>query len=161
MTANRRRRLCRLSVSLSVDMIREEILSEVQTLPTDTVSLRKFGVTMGVVFGVFSIVTWYRMSATFPLMFFLFLGFYFTGITYPQGLKKIYSWWMTLAVTLGYFMTRVILSILFYGVFLPIGFLARLFRTDMLDEGYDSGARSYWERRQAPNDVKRHLERQF
>ena len=116
---------------------------------------------MAVVFGVFTVAALYRMSATFPLVFLLFLGFYFTGITYPRGLKKIYLWWMTLAITLGYFMTRVILTIMFYGVFLVIGGIAKLFNSDMLDERSDARSTSYWQRRQPHPDVKRHLERQF
>lgn len=142
-------------------MIREEIAAEVQQLPTDQKSLRKFGLTMAGVFGAFTIIAFYRMSTAFPLVFLLFLGFYGAGITYPQGLKQIYLWWMTFAITLGYFMTRVILSLLFYLMFTAIGLIARMFKSDLLDERYDAEAASYWQRRPPSKDVKRRLEQQY
>ncbi len=142
-------------------MIREEIAAEVKNLPIDQQSLRTFGLTMGWVFGTFTLIAFYRMSAVFPLVFLLFLGFYGAGVTYPQGLKKIYLWWMTFAITLGYFMTRVILSLLFYLMFTVIGLVARIFKADMLDERYDTQAASYWQRRHPSKDVKRRLEQQF
>lgn len=142
-------------------MIREEIAAEVRKLPIDPKSLRKFGLTMAGVFGALTIIAFYRTSAAFPLVFLLFLGFYGAGITYPQGLKQIYLWWMTFAITLGYFMTRVILSVLFYVMFTTIGLVARMFKADMLDERYDAETTSYWQRRQPSKDVKRRLEQQF
>ncbi|GAK58276.1 hypothetical protein U27_05249 [Candidatus Vecturithrix granuli] len=142
-------------------MIREEIAAEVQKLLLDQGSLRKFGLTMAGVFGAFTIIAFYRMSTAFPLVFLLFLGFYGVGITYPQGLKRIYLWWMTFAITLGYFMTRVILSLLFYVMFTVIGLITRIFKSDMLDERYDSHASSYWQRRQPSKDAKRRLEQQY
>jgi predicted membrane protein len=102
---------------------------------------------MGWLFGAFTLIAFYRMSAVFPLVFLLFLGFLWRRSHISARLKKIYLWWMTFAITLGYFMTRVILSLLFYLMFTGIGLVARIFKADMLDERYDTQAASFWQRR--------------
>ncbi len=104
----------------------------------DQQSLRTFGLTMGWVFRYYALIAFYRMSAVFPLVFLLFLGFYGAGVTYPQGLKDLPLVDDTaFAITLGYFMARVILSLLFIlFVFTVIGLVARIFKADMLDERY-------------------------
>ena len=142
-------------------MIWEEITSEVKRLQTDEKSLKKFGLTMAVVFGLFSLLALYKASGAFAVVFLLCIGFGGIGIIRPLLLKKIYIGWMTLAVTMGYFMTRVILSIMFYGVFLIFGLIARIFNRDMLDQQYDAEATTYWTQREKPKDIKQHLEQQF
>ena len=79
----------------------------------------------------------------------------------PLLLKPVYLGWMTIAVTMGYFVTRIILSVLFYGVFTIIGAIARLFNKDMLDQNYEANAETYWKKHEKPQDPKQHLERQF
>jgi hypothetical protein len=65
------------------------------------------------------------------------------------------------AITLGFFMTRIILSFLFYVVFTSVGLIARLVNRDMLDQQYDADATSYWKKHERPKDRRQHLERQF
>jgi hypothetical protein len=66
-----------------------------------------------------------------------------------------------LAIVLGFFVTKIILSVLFYVMFTIIGVIARTFHHDMLDEEYDAEATTYWKPYQPPKDAKKHLERQF
>lgn len=142
-------------------MIREEITAEIKRLSPEEKDLKKFGKTMAVVFGIFSLIALYNKSGVFPYVFLLCLGFGFVGITRPLLLKKLYLGWMALALTLGFFMTKVILSLLFYSVFTIIGFIARLFNGDMLDQKYEAYASSYWKKKEKPKDFRQYLERQF
>lgn len=66
------------------------------------------------------------------------------GAAIPAVLKPIYSVWMALAVVLGFIMTRVILTIVFYLVVTPIGLIMRAVGRDPLDRKLDSNASSYW-----------------
>jgi hypothetical protein len=69
---------------------------------------------------------------------------------------------MTLALILGWIMTRIILSILFFILFVPIGWIARIFGKDFLDQKFDPSANSYWILRDSTKpEIKEAFEKQF
>jgi len=68
---------------------------------------------------------------------------------------------MTLALLLGWFTSRVILTILFYLVLTPIGFIAKIFGKKFLSLKIDDGAKSYWEKREVKSTDLTEYERQF
>ena len=142
-------------------MILEEIKSEVIRLKTEAKDLRKFGITMAVILGILTGITLYKGSWSFPYLLVLAIGFLVFGLIKPLLLRHIYLGWMAIAITMGYFVTRIILSILFYGVFTLIGFISRFFNKDMLDQNYEAKADTYWKEHEKPQDPKKHLERQF
>jgi hypothetical protein len=71
--------------------------------------------------------------------------------------RRVYLAWVVFALVLGYFVSRVILTILFFGIVLPTGLLMRLFGKDPMDRKFDSAAPSYWIRRE--NQEEQTLER--
>jgi hypothetical protein len=139
----------------------EEISSEVRKLTTDKKTLKKFAITMAVVLGIFSAIAWYRNSGALPYTLALAIGFLVVGLSVPQILKRFYLFWMTIAFVLGFFMTKVVLSLLFFTAFTVIGFFVRLSGKDSLDRTFGDETESYWIPYEQPKDVKRHLERQF
>jgi uncharacterized membrane protein len=142
-------------------MILEEIRSELGRLKTAPKDLRKFGITMAVILGILTGITLYTGSWAFPYLLVLAVGFLLVGIIKPTFLKKIYLGWMTIAITIGFFVTRIILSLLFYVVFTIVGIIARLVNKDMLDQEYEANAGTYWKKHEKPQDPRKHLERQF
>ncbi len=142
-------------------MILEEIKSEVSRLKTEAKDLRKFGITMAVILGILTGIILYKGSWSFPYLLVLAVGFLLVGLIKPLLLKKVYLGWMAIAITLGFFMTRIILSILFYGMFTITGVIARLFNNDMLDQKYEAKAETYWKKHEKPQDPKQRLEQQF
>jgi hypothetical protein len=68
---------------------------------------------------------------------------------------------MTLAILLGWLMTRIILIILFYLVVTPIGLLAKLSGKDFLNRKFNREAQSYWIPRKATTTDKGNYEKQF
>ena len=142
-------------------MIREEIVTEIQNLKTAERDLKKFGVTMASILGIITLIGFHKMSWWFPYLFLVALGFWLIGITQPKWLKQIYIGWMALAITMGYFMTRIILSFLFYVVFTVIGLISRILNPDLLDQQYQADATTYWKKHKKPKDAKQHFEQQF
>ena len=68
---------------------------------------------------------------------------------------------MTMAVVLGFFMTKVILSILFYLVFTTIGLVGRLFGKKFIDSKIDKSRKSFWIKRKPVHFDRKNYERQF
>ncbi len=65
----------------------------------------------------------------------------------PSRLRVLYRRWMTLAFTLGWFTSRLLLIAIFCLVVTPIALVARLSGKRFLDLKPDRGATSYWTRR--------------
>lgn len=108
------------------------------------IELRKFGITLGIVFGLLGTIFCLRGREYFLYILILSALFLICAFCAPMCLKPVHKLWMTFAMSMGWVMTRVILSILFYLVVTPIGLLARLFGKDFLDIKFDKTATSYW-----------------
>ena len=104
---------------------------EIKNINTDLNELKKFGKTVGAVFSAIGLFLflYHKMQFGFYIgglgILLVLLGFIF-----PRSLKNPYKIWMTLALVMGFFMSRLILTILFYFVVTPIGLLAKMFRKD-------------------------------
>ena len=82
------------------------------------------------------------------------------GVVAPQVLKPLQKAWMAFSVIIGFFMSRLILAILFFGVITPIGLLMKLFRQDILGQRIEKSISSYWRERPAAK-AKESYENQY
>jgi multisubunit Na+/H+ antiporter MnhG subunit len=134
---------------------------EIKNIKEDKTTLRKFGLTVGAVLllvGIVLYLTDKSSSVVFGGAGVLLILF---GLILPNILKPLNKVWMTLAVILGWFMSRLILFILFYIVITPIGFFLRIAGKDFLNLRTDKNSDSYWEKREKRVKEKIDYERQF
>lgn len=127
-----------------------------EKIKCDKVSLNKFGITMGIAFLVITILVYLKHKHS-VLPWVLFSAIFFTlGVIVPSVLKPVYIFWMRLAFVLGWINTRLLLIVLFYLIFAPIGIVMRLFGADLLDKRIDRKKDSYWHKKEtAQQDYKR------
>ena len=137
------------------------ILEEIKNIKSEKKDLRNFGITFGVVLGVLAGVLWWKGKDTYSIFAILSFAFFFFGLVLPTLLKPLQKAWMMFAVVLGWFMTRLILSVLFYIVFTFIGLVSRLFGKKFLDLKPDKSRKSYWIYRDAVPFSKEKYEKQF
>ena len=83
------------------------------------------------------------------------------GVVMPVLLKPIYWIWMIFGIILGWFMTSVILSLLFYVVFTSIGLTLRFFGKQFLELRWDKSKESYWNFRTNEHLQNKNYEKQF
>ncbi len=70
--------------------------------------------------------------------------------------------WMGIAVVLGYFVSRIILGVFFFGVFTAVRAVNRVIGKPLLDTAWNKTARdSYWIPRDPEDYTPEHSERQF
>lgn len=62
----------------------------------------------------------------------------------PSGLYPIYCVFMVVTYPIGWVMSHIILAIVFYGVFTPIGWILRALGRDPMQRGWDADAETYW-----------------
>lgn len=65
------------------------------------------------------------------------------GMVFPKGLGPLHRAWMKIGEKLGWINSRIILSLLFFGMFTPMAFVMGLFGKRPLELGYDPKATSY------------------
>jgi hypothetical protein len=123
--------------------------------------LRKFGLSVGIVLALIGILLYYFEKPS--AIYFAVIGgiLILLGVVLPQLLKPLNKIWMGLAIFLGFIMTRVILTTLFYLVITPIGLLAKIFGKKFMLLKYDKSAKTYWEKRSIIHKNPIDYERQF
>ncbi len=77
----------------------------------------------------------------------------------PTALRPLYRGWMWVGHVLGWINTRILLGLVFYALFVPIGFLLRMGKRDTLPRVFDRQAQSYRVPRQPRNNEQ--MKRQF
>ncbi len=137
------------------------LLEEIKNIKSGKRDLRNFGIVIGIALAILGGLLWWKGRDTYSIFIILSLVFIFFGLILPSALKPLQKAWMTLAVIMGWFMTRVILCILFYFIFTPIGLIARLSGKQFLDLKWGKSEDTSWIKRKHKELNKSDYERQF
>jgi len=115
----------------------------IQTL--DSKGYRKFGLTTGaIVIGLFGLLIPWLFGLNYVKWPWILGGVLILwALLAPSTLKPVYVGWMKFGNVMNWINTRIILGILFYGIFLPIGVVMRLFGNDPMHRKLDSSTSSY------------------
>jgi hypothetical protein len=62
----------------------------------------------------------------------------------PPLRRPVYLAWMYAAYPIGWVMSYLLLAVVFFGVFTPVGLLMRLMSRDPLAREFDRSASTYW-----------------
>lgn len=108
---------------------------------------RNFGISVGIVLLLIGAFLFWKERPSAPWFLGIGGGLAFLGLVVPMVLKPLQRPWMMFAIILGYIMSRVILSILFFVIFTLIGRIARLFGAKLLDISFDRSAKTHWNSR--------------
>lgn len=120
------------------------IAEELKKLKITPKALREFGFLVGGIFLLIAGISLWRQHAHGYV--FLVLGVFLVipAFFFPGILRKPYLAWMTLAFMMGWVMTRVLLTVLFFLTMFPISLIARLTGHSFLDTNAKSRRESYW-----------------
>ena len=81
----------------------------------------------------------------------------FAAFCVPSALKHLHAVWIGFSLVIGWVMTRVILTLVFFLVVTPIGLLQRLVGRSGVDLRFRTSGSSYWQPREksfAPADYR-------
>jgi len=137
------------------------ILEEIKQIKNSKKDLRKFGLTVGPVLMAIGILLLVRGRESAVYWGIGGLVLVALALAAPATLKPLNKLWMSLAIILGWIMTRVILTILFFIALTPTGLIARLMRKDILDRKFDRKKDTYWQAREKKERNRQDYERQF
>lgn len=128
-----------------------DVSVEIRKLKEDRRTLRKFGITIAAALTVIGgLVFLFGRHPERPYWLWGFAAcFLFFGFFLPKLLRPLHKIWMGIAIVMGWFVSRVILSILFFLVITPITVFMKLTGKDLLRTQISKEAESYWLRRSA------------
>ena len=122
---------------------------------------RKTALIVAGVLAVVSAVFWYRgnirnhMIIAGIALFLVFIGF-----LVPPAAKLFHRVWFKIAYALGWVNSRILLTIIYFLVFVPYRIVSRLAGRDPLNLRQPRGE-SYWHKREKTRQAKEQFERLF
>ncbi|HZW38403.1 MAG TPA: SxtJ family membrane protein [Ignavibacteriaceae bacterium] len=123
--------------------------------------LRKFGFTIGIfLIIVAGIIYLWKGNLNYYLLLIAFL-LIIPALLFPMILKPLNRVWMGLGIVLGWFTSRIILTLLFFLVITPIAFIVKILGKDFLNLKYEKNSSSYWIKKEVKENSKIEYERQF
>lgn len=117
---------------------------EIRQLPAGNKEIRSFGITFGVMSLLLGGFLYWRHGNLITAWFVAALAFPTAGYLLPSVLRPVYKAWVVLALCLGWVMTRVILTILFYFVITPIAMGIKISGKRLLEHGFREAGSTYW-----------------
>ena len=136
------------------------MIEEIKNIPNSKKDIRSFGITIGIILFIISGLLMYYEKEIFQTIAVLASALIGLGLVLPMLLKPIYFVWMVFAAILGWLMTRVILSVVFYLIMTPIGLITKLLGEDFLAlRKVESD--SYWNYRDSSEEKSQNYEKQF
>lgn len=79
------------------------------------------------------------------------------GLVRPEAIRPVFVGLMVLTCPIGWLVSHVLLAVLFYGVFTPVGALFRLMGRDALFLQRRLGRDTYWVCKPQASDVRSYL----
>ena len=136
------------------------MIEELTSIKSDRKNLKNFGFTIGFILLIIGGFLFYKGKDLDIYFFSIGSILVFLGGIAPVMLVPIYKTWMISAVIIGWIMTRVILSVLFYSVITVIGIITRLLGKDFLNLKTNS-IESFWNIRNKEYELNQDYEKQF
>jgi hypothetical protein len=116
------------------------------TLPSN----RSFGWTFTGFFVIAGVYGLWKGAATLPWLLPLAVVTAIVTLTRDTWLTPLNRAWMKFGELLGRVVSPIVLGVIFFGIFTPVGVVMRLFGRDAMYRKFDAAAPSYWVRRDPP-----------
>ena len=137
------------------------MIEEIRNIKSGKKELRNFSFTIGIVLLLIAGVLFYKNNNLFISFAYIAVVFIVLGFLIPQLLKPIYFIWMIFAVVIGWIMTRLILSVLFFVIISIIRLIACIFGKSFLELNISKDSKSYWNHRFSDVEMNQDYEKQF
>lgn len=124
-------------------------------------SERSFGFVMA---GFFLLIAlWPLIGRSAPRLWALFVGLAFVAVALlkPDLLAPLNRLWFRLGLAIGRITNPIIMGLLFFAVFAPLGILFRALGKDLLALRFDRDVASYWSVHAAAEGQRSDMRKQF
>ena len=137
------------------------MLEEIRNIKSEKNDLRKFGITVGIILMMIAGFLFFNKIESIQMLLTIGIVLFLLSVLIPGFLKPIYWVWMIFATIIGWIMTRVILSLLYFLIVTPIGLISRIFGKQFLELKWNKSSNTYWNYRSVSVPEKNRYEKQF
>jgi len=123
--------------------------------------LRTFAFTLSCALGFLGGLVLWRKGETGFILWVIGMVILSMGLLKPRLLGPIHRGWMGMSFLMGFFMTHLILALMYYLVFTPVALVMRALGKDPLRRRHDHNVTSYWIRRPRTEFPRESYERMF
>lgn len=111
----------------------------------DSRGLRRFGIMTGAIIGLlFGVLLPWIWEFGYPLWPWIVMSvLLLLAIAHPPWLRPIYRGWMKFGLLISRVTTPVILGIVFFLIFVPVGLVFKIFSRDPMDRKFDAELDTY------------------
>jgi hypothetical protein len=120
---------------------------------------RKFGFSMGIILGVIGLYRYFYPQNGYWVFVILAVLFAGAALIAPMYLNFLRLIWDKIGHYLGIINTTIILTLVYIGIFIPLGLIMRLLGYDLLGKKFGTKQTTYWQNRDAK--VTSSLKNQF
>jgi hypothetical protein len=133
----------------------------VQSSQASRKELREFGLVTGAIAAaLFGLLLPWLFDHHFPLWPWIVAGILWAwGLLLPMSLRPVYRGWLAIGHVLGWLNTRIVLAVMFYAMFLPVGIAMRLLGKDPMARKFEQSKTTYRVTHAHPKDD--HVERPY
>ena len=137
-----------------------ETLKE-HTTPAQGGSDRSFGIVFAVFFAIIGLIpAFYGRSPVWSLLT-ISIFFLLVAMVAPRLLAPLNRLWTRFGILLHKVVSPLILAIIYFALFTPIGLLMRVFGKDSIARKVDPNSSTYWLKRHPPDPTSDSLHKQF
>jgi len=130
-------------------------------IKSDKYVLKKFGVSLGIAFLLITLLISRKSPENIWPTFLLSFIFYVSALIKPSLLRPVYAVFMKVGFIITWIVSRVVLFVIFYFLFTPMGLIIKLLRIDLLDNKIDKHKESYWKKKEKDTLGLSGYEKQF
>jgi len=138
------------------------IIEDIRNIDSSVKQLRKFALAMAIPLALIGGFLFWR-GREYYWYFFIASGLFICpGLLVPIILLPLQKVWMSFAIIMGWFMTRLILCIMFFLILTPIALVMKVLGKDILDMKFDRNSQeSYWRARKTDASQEPDYTKQF
>ena len=121
----------------------------------------KFGFFFSFIFFVLSFYVFFKINILIAyFLIIISISFFIFAKFYPDKLLPLNRLWMKLGFVLGIIVTPIVMSIIYFSLFVPIGLILRIIGRDEL-RIKNVKKKSFWRKRSGQNNFKMSFKNQF
>jgi len=122
---------------------------------------RSFGLTFAVIFALFAGISLWRGGTWWPYLGVAAAAFSGLALVRAEMLAPLNRLWLKFGLLLHKVMTPLVMGLMFYGVFTPMGLILKAMGKDLLRLKSGENASTYWIEREPPGPEPDTMPNQF
>lgn len=136
-------------------------MKDLRGIKSETKQLREFGLVVGCMIVLIGGLLWWKKGV--PFVPFAAIGglLALLGAVFPKILFWPQKAWMAMALTIGWFVGRFLLLLIYFLVVTPISAVLKLQKKELMTLGPDAATQSYWTKRAAESSDPVKSEKQY